>query len=273
MSEQRLLFEGIPQRDIMIRQYPSKSPVFYQAINMMQAVVTVDLKAAKTLLPSQRLSPLAASPGRAIMGINCFEYLKTDVGPYNEVSLAIAVQVDKHTPSLWAAISSALKRAYHAYIFELPVNTEIALYGGLDYFNYPKFMTQIEFTEDEQQRKCSVLDYNTGELIYAFKGDKLETRINGQDVSSRDHMDLISFYGYPIMNDHLMRAHFELNPIERGSRWLGNAFEIELGYHERAALLAQLNPGRMLQYTYLPKGEGVLYEPEMLEHNPSRSER
>ena len=69
------LFAGIEQRPISIRGTPARAPLFFRDLAMMMAVVTVERRAAAALLPDlPGYRVLTIAPGRALLGINCFEY-------------------------------------------------------------------------------------------------------------------------------------------------------------------------------------------------------
>ena len=176
MNRSDRFFSGIAQREIAIRGQRTYSPAFYRDVHMMLGVFTADLAAARALLPSPRLRPLSAVPGKAMLGINCFEYKDTDVGPYNEVGISIGVLADDHTPGFLAVARSTISKAYHGHVLELPVTTQIALHGGLDFFNYPKFLAEIAFEDRGPFRSCRVTDPDSGALIFELTGERLAAR-------------------------------------------------------------------------------------------------
>ena len=258
MSRADSFFDGISQREIAIRGQRTYSPAFYRDVHMMLGIFTADLATARALLPSPRLRPLSAVPGKALVGINCFEYKDTDVGPYNEVGISIGVQVDDHTPGFLAVARSTISQAYHGHVLELPVTTQIALHGGLDFFNYPKFLAEITFEERGSIRSCRVTDPESNALIFEMTGERIATRRR----QSGRAPDLCTFYSYPVKDGRLMKARFELNQIEKDRRLFGGWFKVTTGDHPRARSLADLRPGRLLQYVYAPRCQGILYEPE-----------
>lgn len=260
MSMDNEFFAGVKQTPIEIRGQPARSPLFYRDLGMLMAVFSADLDAARTLLPSPRLRPLIPAPGKALVGINCFEYRDTDVGPYNEVGISVAVKLDAgRRPGPWSALYSGLTRRYHGFVVTLPVNTEIALAGGVDFFNYPKYLARIEFDQAPRNLECRVVDRDSGELIFAFSGDRLRTRGPAVGTSRRKSC---TFYSYPVIAGRPMRARLNLSLIEWASALLRHAFRLEVGRHPRSAALAALAPGRLLQYLYAPRCQGILYEPE-----------
>ncbi len=247
-------FTGIDQTEITAGEITLPAPAFYRQVQMMLAVFTADLAVARDLLPSERFRPLTLLPGRALIGVNCFEYGDTPVGRYNEVSISIGIQIDQPwlPPSL-AVARSTLSQDFHAHILTLPVNTEIAWRVGVEIFSYPKFLADIRFTEVGPRRRCDVQDRETGALIFAFEGEKLRTRSRPRDEAT--------FHSYPIIDGSPAHARMRVNQLERGGTMLGRGFRIQLGEHEGSRSLAALSPGRLLQYTYVPRSEAILYAP------------
>jgi len=256
MSVPNAFFDGVVQSPIEIRGQACKSPAFYRDLGMMMAVMTCDLKAARALMPSPRLEPLALLPGVGLVGINCFEYRDTDIGPYDEVGLSVAVQVDGGwMPGVLAAARSQLARSYHGYVASLPVSTEIAVHGGVDFFNYPKYLARMAFDTRAGRLECSVRDPAGDEPIASFSGARPAT-----DRPSEPEQ--VEFFSYPVKDGRLLRARFVLNIHERASSLSGSAFRVRATDHPRAAALRALSPGRLLYYLYAPRCEGILYPPE-----------
>ncbi len=251
------LFTGVVQKPISIRHWSSFSPLLYRDLSMMQGIFLADLDAARALLPSTRLRPVVGLPGKAVVAVNCFQYKDTDVGPYNEVGVSVAVQVDGGLPGPLALARSKLTRSYHGHVLELPVNTEIALAGGLDYFNYPKFLADISFREDGDLRICRVTERDTGEMIFNLRGKLIRTRRRKPDKGPVP----VHYFSYPVKDGGLLRARLVLDALEQGYSFLGSGLQIEIGEHPRAACLRKLRLGRLVEYVYAPRCQAILYEP------------
>lgn len=251
------------QKELMIRDFPSKTPLFFKDLSMMLGIFEVDAKVAKQYLPSSDFKLVSTFPGKALVGINCFEYKDTDIGPYNEVSIAIAVERKKWKPGFISVMGSTLSQNFHANILQLPVTTEVALHGGLDFFNYPKYLANIEYTETEKKRTCSVTDKETGELIFSFSGNKLKTKTLEQNKQF-EHLNKALYNSYPILNNKMVQADLLVNQIEKGTQWMGKGFTVKIGNHPKSQLLKDLKLGKLMQQVYLPKGEAVLFEVKLI---------
>ncbi|MBI4615555.1 MAG: acetoacetate decarboxylase family protein [Planctomycetes bacterium] len=250
----RSIFEGIEQTEVAIRGTPVRSPLFYRDLGMMSALFTASARAARALLPTPEHRLLSPAPGLALLAVHCFEYRDTGIGPYNEVSLSVAVTCGRSGGAFRACLDAASRRRYAAYVLALPVNTEIALHGGLDFFGFPKYLADIRFSESGDTRTCSVEDPATGKPIYSFAGKKIPTRPRARDVAV--------FHTFPILAGKTVRTTMVVRSFERGTRVLGGGFRITPGEDPRARLLADLAPGRLLEYVHVPRAEAILFEPE-----------
>jgi len=253
--------EHFQQEELMIRDFSSKTPLFFNDLSMLLGIFTADYNVAKQHLPSDDFKLISPFPGKALIGINCFEYKSTDVGAYNEVSIAVAVEKKGIKPGFISIINSTLINNFHANILQLPVTTEVALHGGLDFFNYPKFLANIEYSENEKERICTVTDKSTKELLYRFSGKKIKTKKLDQNKPF-NKLSKALYNSYPTMDSKLLKADLLVNQIEKGMQWMGNSFTIEIGTHEKSKLLRDLNPKKQMQYMYLPKAEAILFEPK-----------
>lgn len=253
------LFEGIAQSPVDIRGQACLSPAFYRDLGLMMAVMTCDLKVARALLPSPRLKPLALLPGVGLVGINCFEYRDTDLGPYNEVGVSVAVQVDgTSTPGWLSAARSNLSRRYHGFVASLPVNTQIAVHGGLDFFNYPKYLARIGFATSADRWACTLRDPADDQQICSFDGARLAD-VHSQRAAAPRRAE---FFSYPVMEGRLLRARFVLDMQAHASTYFGSAFRVHPTRHPRCAALAALAPGRLLYYLHAPRCQGILFPPD-----------
>lgn len=256
-------FRGIAQKEIPIRQYAGWSPLFFTRVSMMGAIFTAKMSAVQALLPSKKHRALRVAPGRALVSIHCFQYQGCQIGAYNEVALSIPVHCGSGpVASPLRLAQSAFAGEFHAFVFQLPVDSEVALFGGIDYFNVPKYMTRIAFDTDSQRRSCRVVDPETGKLIFGLTGPRIATQRHPQ--TRRDACDLktLTMRTYPVMDGKVRRATGTINLIQEGSRIMPKGVELDLGDHPRAAQLRELELGSAIQYVYVPECQMILSLPE-----------
>lgn len=252
-------FAGVAQEDVAIRQYRGKSPMFFRDLHMMGAVFTADLARLREALPDRLYRPLRLWPGVGLAAIHCLEYKDTDVGPYCEVSLSIAIHRPGRSllPGPLEALRAAAFGRYHAYVAELPVTTEVALYGGLDFFNFPKYRADISFRETASHRVCTLREAGSLDLILEFEGRRLAAK-----PSRRAR--LMTLNSYPRMDGRAWRARMVVNRRESAAALGPGRCAVRLGSSPRAAPFRTLGLGWPVQYLFAPKAEAILFRPEIL---------
>ncbi|MBI5211171.1 MAG: acetoacetate decarboxylase family protein [Elusimicrobia bacterium] len=250
-------FDGYKQEPVSIRGAPGKSPMFFRDFNMMGATFLADLPRARAALPNGWYRPLSMPLRRALIGVHCMEYKDSDIGPYNEISLSIALKRGwLPFMSLLQAARSLQSQTYHAYIKALPVTTETALHGGIDFFNYPKYLADISFRETAAHRVCTLRDKDSHDVILEFEGRRIATWSCAPKDENR-----LTLYTYPDIGGRPRRAKLLVNRLESGTARLRGA-RLRLGSHPRAREFSALRPGPVVEYLYAPRCQGVLFKPE-----------
>jgi hypothetical protein len=249
-------FDGVKQVDAAIGGEQGKLPCFYYDASSMTATFPARLSALRALMPDPRYVPARFAPGLGIVAISCLEYRDSDIRPYNELAIAIALNVPGERANLpgravWRATRSG---QLHAYIQHLPVTTEVALRGGVDFYNFPKFLADIEFQADRNERTCRLAEGH--EHILTLRG----RRIPATKTTTIQQFCHLWMDGQP------QSAEFKVHQHEVGTTIRPGAATLELGEHHPIALeLARLLVSRHpLQYEYAPSFEAILYQPEHL---------
>lgn len=246
-------FAPYKQEEIQIRQFKGKSPMFFRRFTMMGAYVTADLNVVNEWIP-EGLSAVTLPGGIAVLAIHCFEYKESDIGPYNEVSVAVAVQpMGFRVPHFIRLGYSRLMNEYHGFVKVLPVTTEVAVYGGLDFFNYPKELGDISYRESAQHRICTVR--NPGELDLSMEWEMKTTELNRKPSK-------ITFYSYPVVAGRVQKAKLYVDTRAWSENVPGKGtFDWRFGKGKNAELLKGASLGRVISSFYLPDCRGVLFPP------------
>jgi hypothetical protein len=249
-------FEGVTQSDMTVAGEPAKVPIFYYDGTATQAVFAARLGALRRLMPDPRFSPARLAPGLGALAITCFEYRDTDLGPYNELAISVVLNEPWFLPNLpcLALASSLRRRQLHAWVQHLPVTTEIARAGGVDFYNYPKFIAGIDFDETATRRICRLSE--GAEHILTLSGKRIATP-RSQELQLFSHL---------WMDRQPQGSEFKINALEMGVSLSPRAATLQLGERhpiarELAGLIAWHRP---LQYQYMARFEGILYGPEHL---------
>lgn len=249
-------FDGVKQSDVMIAGQPAKVPIFYYDGTAISAVFAARLSALRRLMPDRRFCPARLAPGVGAVAVTCFEYHDTDLGPYNELAISVILNEPWFLPNLpgMAMISSLRGRQLHAWVQHLPVTTEIARAGGVDFYNYPKFIGGIDYEESAGRRICRLSE--GAEHILTLSGRQIATPRTEQ----------FQLFSHLWMDRQPQSSEFKINAASMGITLSPSAASLELGdRHPIARELAGLVLGRRpIQYQYIPSFEGILYGPEHL---------
>lgn len=249
-------FEGVAQADLTANGQPIKVPVFYYDGTAMTAIFPARLSRLRAALPDPRITPARLAPGVGVVGITCFEYRDTDLGPYNELAISIILNEPYFRPNLpgRALLSALHRRQFDAWVQHLPVTTEISCAAGIEYYNYPKFVSAIDFSEEHGRRTCRLAD--GGEPILTLVGRTLPAKRPGG----------LQFFSHLWMDRQPQSSEFKIAATAMAERFSPTAATLTLGEgHPIARELADMLLWRRpIYYHYLPQFEGILYGPEHL---------
>lgn len=247
-------FDGVGQIEATLADQTVRLPIFYYEGTAIGAVFPARLAALRALMPDPRMRPARLAPGLGAVAITCFEYGDTDIGPYNELAISVILCEPPHVANLpgRAMIRGLRERQLHAWVAHLPVTTEIARAGGVELYNYPKFLGTIDYEQSSSRRTCRLAE--GAEPILTLTGDLLDSpREEGFQLFSHLWMDRQPQSSEFKIHARSMGVSFD---PRRAELTLGGAHPIA---RELEALLVSRRP---LQYQYIPSFEGILYGPE-----------
>ena len=247
-------FDGVAQWEFEWQGRSAKLPVFYYDNSALTAIYTASTSAVRALLPHPAMRPVELYPGRCLTAFTAFEYRKTDIDPYNEFSISFPATFGRvQIPGVTAALQMA-RRCYSAYVWQLPVTTEIARAGGVDLYGYPKFIAEIEFARDPGWIRCDLSE--GGRRILSLRGK--------QPPTSRGKV--VRFVTYSMKDGIPLVANVYQNPIEYAQSRRGDAAELVLGHdHPIAQQLRDIQLSRKpLLCQMSPRNELILFAPRNL---------
>ena len=248
-------FGGVEQFEAFIGDRLVKSPTFYRDATSFTLIMPANLMALRRILPDPRFVPAQVLPGIGALMLTALEYKDTDLGPYNEFSIGVALNSpDFMQIPCYNFARQAIRGSFDSFILRLPVTTEIALRGGVDLYNFPKFIARIDFDEEDGWTSCDVSEDD--EMICRVKGRKVPTPRSGMiKMISRTYQ-----FQQPQSCELKMNAKQYAMVAGRGNA------ELVLGAShpvakELGGLLLTTTP---LAYMYIPSMEAILYGPEHL---------
>ncbi len=249
-------FEGIAQIDIEMGGEPGRLPIFYYDGAAMTAVFPARYGALRRLMPDPRFVPVRLGPGLGAVAISALEYRDTDIGPYNELMVAVLLNAPGRLNFPGRALADSIFRPEqsHAFILHLPVTSAVALAAGVDYYNFPKFLANIEFTEDNGIRSCSLAEGE--EHILTVSGTSIATRYSARS----------SLFAHLFMDGQPQQAQVKMHEAEKGICRRPGAAQLSWGERHPVALELErlLVIPRSIHYELTPRMECILFGPEHL---------
>ena len=230
MKSKGLFFKEIEHVEVPWKSYRLHVPIFYYDILFLSVSILAPTARVKALLPSKRLHPYRISPWHSLVTITTYAYNDCDLGPYNEVSISVPVTMDKPTPLFTGSLRN-LPKAPKVYIHHMPVTTEIARDVGVEFAGYPKFLADIDFTDEEIWITCTLKAEN--QHILTLRGRKLGLR-----HTQRYRISPLTYRG-----DTLLRCEFILNEREMGASKQPEDVNLIFGNHPIADELRSLSLG------------------------------
>ncbi len=165
-------FFDVPQVTLKTSAGEAPFPILYYDATALLLFYWCDPEPARALLEGTGLAPIRFFNGKALAGMGWYEYRKTDIGPYNEVGLAVAAAPEGRLPRLplLQFLRRSASRALGFYIIDLPVTTDIACAAGREMWGYPKFVTRIPIDIHDGEVSAAVHHPESGEPIVRLSG-------------------------------------------------------------------------------------------------------
>ena len=243
------LFKGVGQKEFEYQGQKVKMPVFYYDNTFLAAAYTASTAGVRKLLPHREMRPVELYPGRCLVVFMAFEYRKSDLGPYNEFSIAAGVTFGKAQVPLATLASQFLRRSLSACILQLPVTTETARAAGVDFYGYPKFIAGIDFHREPGQVRCNLSE--KGEDILSLSGNVLPTGEGKQ----------IEYTTFSIKDGAPLRTRILVSPVDFAQSMSRDAARLEIASdHPICRDLRSMDLGeKPVLYQYSPVAEAVLF--------------
>lgn len=239
-------FDGIVQQEVSIAGQIGKVPIFYQEARAISAIFPASIRRLRRILP-ESYRPVRIFPGVGLVSVSALEYRECDIRPYNELSIAVLLGPD-------GILRQYRSRRFHAYIHYLPVTTEIALRGGIDFYGFPKFLAGLDWADSDTELGCRFSE--KGEPVLSLFGRKLDTRPGGR----------MTFHARTWMDGRPQGTEFRIQAREEAVSWRGNHARLELSErHPIAKEMAELLLSRRpILYMYVPSFQAILFGPEQV---------
>ncbi len=172
MTRSESRFFRVAQEKLKTSAGEAPFPILYYDATALLTFFWCELEAAQSFLDDTGLQATRFLNGRALAAIGWYEYRDTDIGAYNEVGVAIAVQPENRALRLpiMQFFYPAGRRTLGFYIIDLPVTTEIACAAGREMWGFPKFVAEIPLQFEKGSVSAAVLAPEKQEPIVSMNG-------------------------------------------------------------------------------------------------------
>ncbi len=245
-------FKDTTRKTLDIAGQSIEFPVLYYDLRYITSIFTARTSGRKKLLPHPNFKPIEMWPGRGILAITAFEYHDTSIGPYNEIAITIPIKFPPGFvfPGL-SAISIMRKNVFPVYIHHLPVTTQIALKGGIYFYNYPKFLAEITFQDRGDNLDVTLKENDI--LIMKMSAKKLAAKKSAKFQS----------HTYSIKDNVVMHALNDGWAPRLGTVMMGNVARLELGEHRISKELSDLELSKIARSGQYAEGAMTkFYDPD-----------
>jgi len=256
MATPSTFFSGIPQVDFELGGHQFKLPLFYRDVSSVTAIFPAKAGALAEVLPHAGLSVTTIAPGVAAVAVSIFEYRDSDIGPYNEMAVSIPVTFEKRSLPLGTLLAQMRSRTLSAYVWHLPVTTEVARLGGVEIYGYPKIVANIEFEATAGRFSAVLRDEHR--RVVGLSGE-LPQR---EQVGAR-----IRYITYAMKQGRLIEAQVlvQAQALAETNRPSGIRLELDDTHPIGKDLARVLLVRRPIMVQWMPRFQSVLHAPTFLE--------
>jgi hypothetical protein len=249
------LFEGIEQKEVEITGGTAEVPILYHDVLAVAGVFVAPTLKLKELLPTSKLVPVEFLPGKGLLGFMAADYRDTSIGPYKEVIIFILTRYrPRFNPPLFPALRMSFSLSFEVFIWQLPLTSELGLHAGIDIWGLPKFLSDIEFTQDEHSVTCTLAE--EGENILTLEVDKNRAR-------TKTYFDYTIF---SVKDRELLQTHVSGISDALGRSFKPGSARLTLGEHPISRQIREVVPGKNILSMYVPRQQLIL--PEAEDHLP-----
>jgi hypothetical protein len=135
-------------------------PVEVRSATMIGAQYLVDADAARRLVDPTGLRVVRRA-GRTVCSVTAVQYADNDLGPYNEIAMALEVLPHDAGPGYRPSVQRMT-----TYIHRLPVNAAFTCAAGRDIWGFPKWIADISYLTRSATTEAVLLD--EGRLVLAL---------------------------------------------------------------------------------------------------------
>jgi hypothetical protein len=170
-TTRRPLFDGVEQTHLTFDGHETVVPLRYHSGTAMLGVFPASSGALTAKAPDRSLRPATVAPGISPLVVIGFEFV-TDIGAVNELCVAVPLRRRRVAIPIAPLAGGLISGGLPAWIWHLPVSTEIANVLGRQMWGFPKIHAEIPITHDAAGNRTTRVTEN-GQAILALHGPAL----------------------------------------------------------------------------------------------------
>lgn len=230
-------------------------PALYFRDDLFMLFLTADPGKVKALMPSDNLYPVLMPRGRTLLGVACFNYIETSLGPYGEVGLVVPVVYGKQPSKFLPLLQESRYPNFGTLVLHLPVTNTLARDGGRMGWGYTKFVADMRFTMTSEYMEVRMAEEDRHILT---------ARVERRGFTKRDTKPVVT---YTVLNEELIKTVIPQVGTCRVCVRPKNSF-IQWGDHEvaRGMMDLDLSP-RPLMTRYYMERSAILPLGKVVEKN------
>lgn len=234
------VFGGIDVQETEVLGKKYRFPIRFYNYTGVVGIFPADATKVKDMLPSEKLSPYQPQANVALVLLAGYEYKNIDgLAPYNEFAIAVLATY-KRNPDDEGELGY--------YVLHLPVTTEEARVLGIELWGFPKFLADINFTDNEESVVCKV--QADAKDIVTLEAKKINTEPT-----------LLDIYDYTIKDRQIAKTLVSFRG-EYGTSSSPQGASCLLGPHPISEQLRKIGIGeKSVQHRYSQRLNGLVYLP------------
>ncbi len=243
--------EDIVQHRVEITGGSCDVPILYNDVFAVAGVFAAPTLKLRELLPTSKLVPVEIYPGKGLLGFMAADYRYSSIGPYREFIIMVPARYrPRFNPPLFPVLRMSASLSFEVFIWQLPLTSEKGLHAGVDIWGFPKFIADIDFSEDESTVSCKLSE--GGKEILTLEVKKNPARM-------KTYFDYTTF---SVKDRELLRTHVNGISSSLGRSFRPGGAHLTLGEHQLSRRIREIAPGRSVQTLYIPHGQIILPEAE-----------
>jgi hypothetical protein len=244
-----------PGEKVEIRGQELELPALYFRDDLFMLFFSADADKVKALMPSDNLHPVLMPRGRATIGVACFNYIDTSLGPYGEVGIVVPVVYGKQPSKLFPLLMESRYPNFGTLVLHLPVTNTLARDGGRIGWGYTKFVADMWFSITPEYMEVRMAEEDRHILT---------ARVERRGFIKRDTKPVVT---YTVLNGELIKTVIPQVGTCRVNLRPKNSF-VQWGDHEVARGLLDLGlSNRPLMTRYYMERSAILPLGQVVEKN------